>query len=305
MPSLPILIATALTARPYCVAFSSLPFLTALLSLLPHRRHSSRVPAYRSAANVEAFSPLHISAAALQLLLERSPVRVAAVDIDGEAPPPVFEKSKPCDCCTVVLHGRLHVVCGSEGFESDRGPWTVLGAPTLRQAAGSEYVADFTARVMETSRLLHISRAEYEQTLRQEAESIAAAVRAAACEHASQFFAAHMSRQYSAGSLYPEGGPADPNHWQRALCTLPVVGGGGGSALSPRGAKPESPVQRVACTFAPELARAYTEGSGGGGNRGGLLSPPSAGSSGSYSSHFGASPPDRNTYGSYYSQGEP
>ena len=35
------------------------------------------------------------------------------------------------DECTVVLQGRLHVVCGSEQFESERGPWTVLGRPRL------------------------------------------------------------------------------------------------------------------------------------------------------------------------------
>ena len=133
-------------------------------------------------ANVEAFSPLHISAVALQSLLARSPVRVETVDPKGPPPPPIFEKGKPCDACTIVLQGNLHVVCGSEGFESDRGPWTVLGAPSLRQPPGTEYVADFTARVMETSRLIHISRADYLAVLREETESIATAVRAAACE---------------------------------------------------------------------------------------------------------------------------
>jgi len=133
-------------------------------------------------ANVEAFSPLHISAIALQSLLARSPVRVETVDPKGPPPPPIFQKGKPCDACTIVLQGNLHVVCGSEGFESDRGPWTVLGAPSLRQPPGTEYVADFTARVMETSRLIHISRADYLAVLREETESIATAVRAAACE---------------------------------------------------------------------------------------------------------------------------
>ena len=143
-------------------------------------------------ANVEAFSPLHISAVALQSLLARSPVRVETVDPKGSPPPPIFEKGKPCDSCTVVLQGNLHVVCGSEGFESDRGPWTVLGAPSLRQPPGTEYEADFTARVMETSRLIHISRADYLAVLREETESIASAVRAAACELSSQFFARQM-----------------------------------------------------------------------------------------------------------------
>ena len=58
-------------------------------------------------------------------------------------------------------------------------PWTVLGAPSLRQ---KNYVTDFTARVMEPSRLLHITRARYEETLGKEAQALASAVRAAAAE---------------------------------------------------------------------------------------------------------------------------
>ena len=40
---------------------------------------------------------------------------------------PTFVRMFACGRCIVVLQGRLHIVCGSEGFESDRGPWTVLG----------------------------------------------------------------------------------------------------------------------------------------------------------------------------------
>lgn len=104
------------------------------------------------AANVEAFSPLLISAPGLQDLLTRCTVVVAFGGAD-EAPP--YAAGQVCEQCTVVLQGRLHVVCGSEGFESDRGPWTVLGAPSLRLP---HYEADFTARVMEPSRLLRITR---------------------------------------------------------------------------------------------------------------------------------------------------
>ena len=123
-------------------------------------------------ANIEAFSPLLISANALHQLLMRSTVLVCS---EAERSKHFIEKGQPCESCVVVLHGRLHVVCGSEEFESDRGPWTVLGAPSLRLP---HYMADFTARVMEPSRLLQISRANYEETLRQESETLAAAVRA-------------------------------------------------------------------------------------------------------------------------------
>ena len=166
------------------------------------------------AANVECFSPLLISAATLQQLLGQSVVRVA----NGSETPP-FEKGKACDGCTVVLQGRLHVVCGSEEFESDRGPWTVLGAPSLRQ---NPYVSDFTAKVMEPSRLLEISRADYEYALKREAESLAAAVRAAVYEQA----------------RLPQVNALDTDY---------------GAATQ------RSPVARVACTLAPELAHQYTE----------------------------------------------
>jgi len=148
----------------------------------------------------------------------------------GEAPP--YAAGQVCEQCTVVLQGRLHVVCGSEGFESDRGPWTVLGAPSLRLP---HYEADFTARVMEPSRLLRITRADYEAALRHEAEALAAAVRAAACHQSYASFSACRPCQpccpSSAGSVRSGGGDHSPR----------------------------SPVARVACTLAPELASAYAE----------------------------------------------
>jgi hypothetical protein len=79
---------------------------------------------------------------------------------------------------------------------------------------------------METSRLIHISRADYLAVLREETESIATAVRAAACELSSQFFARQMSRQYSLGSgpLAADGGGVDPNEAVRALATFALGG---------------------------------------------------------------------------------
>ena len=59
----------------------------------------------------------------------------------------------------MVLQGRLHIFCGEEGFESDRGPWTVLGAQSLQD---EHYVADFSATPMERSRVLQISYADYQ-----------------------------------------------------------------------------------------------------------------------------------------------
>ena len=69
----------------------------------------------------------------LQELLALCAVIVAEPDDEETACP--FAKGTECDRLIVVLQGRLHIVCGSEGFESDRGPWTVLGAPALRQSS--------------------------------------------------------------------------------------------------------------------------------------------------------------------------
>ena len=98
-----------------------------------------------------------------------------------DAQPPearlLFARGEPCPCCTVVLQGRLHIVCGEEGFESDRGPWTVLGAQSLRDP---HHLADFTAVPMERTRMLQISHADYAQALQHQAAQEAAAHLAAA-----------------------------------------------------------------------------------------------------------------------------
>lgn len=73
-----------------------------------------------------------------------------------------------CDSAMIVLQGRLHIICGSELFESDRGAWTVLGANGLRNP---DYTSDFVARVMEPSRLLKIARHDYELALKQDMDA--------------------------------------------------------------------------------------------------------------------------------------
>ena len=59
---------------------------------------------------------------------------------------------------SILLQGRLQIICGPERFECERGPWSVLGAPSLLDA---DYVADFTAVPVAPSRLLTISAADY------------------------------------------------------------------------------------------------------------------------------------------------
>ena len=126
------------------------------------------------AANVSAFAMDLIAPAVLQELLGRAAVRIVeddpasipALSLEpsasrqgGAATTPLYRRGQQCGHCTVVLQGRLHIFCGEEGFESDRGPWTVLGAQSLQD---EHYVADFSATPMERSRVLQISYADYQ-----------------------------------------------------------------------------------------------------------------------------------------------
>lgn len=122
------------------------------------------VSSFLAANQAAIFGGHMISQVALQDLLAISTVETVDPDVDAERASP-FTLGSSCERCTVVLQGRLHIVCGPEGFESDRGPWTVLGAPAMRR---HDYRADFSARVMETSRLLQISRADYDEALAKE-----------------------------------------------------------------------------------------------------------------------------------------
>ena len=123
---------------------------------------------------VSAFAMDLIAPAVLQELLGRAAVRIVeddpasipALSLEpsasrqgGAATTPLYRRGQQCGHCTVVLQGRLHIFCGEEGFESDRGPWTVLGAQSLQD---EHYVADFSATPMERSRVLQISYADYQ-----------------------------------------------------------------------------------------------------------------------------------------------
>ena len=109
------------------------------------------------AANVDHFATTVVSPRILQALLAESTVSV--VD-DPETAAPMYEPSKPSDLCTVVLQGQLHIVCGSEGFESDRDPWTVLAVGALRQP---HYVPDTGGHRADA--LPQISRSGYASSL--------------------------------------------------------------------------------------------------------------------------------------------
>ena len=81
--------------------------------------------------------------------------------IDGTRDaPPIYQRGYMCARFTVVLQGTLRVVSGAESFECERGPWSVLGAPSLLD---SDYVTEFTAVATGPVRLLHIDCAAYQK----------------------------------------------------------------------------------------------------------------------------------------------
>lgn len=90
---------------------------------------------------------------------------------------------------TLVLQGRVCVRAGSEGFESELGPWSHLGAKALSAAPEEPYVPDFDAVALPPCRVLRIHADAYRVALRVgEANAVAAgrAVRQALSETAAQ-----------------------------------------------------------------------------------------------------------------------
>ena len=75
----------------------------------------------------------------------------------------LFRRDKVSSTCVLVLHGRMVVFAGKEGFKVELGSWTVLGADALLVEEGS-YVPDFTASIDSDSfRCLYMSRAIWQQ----------------------------------------------------------------------------------------------------------------------------------------------
>eukprot|EP01047_Picozoa_sp_COSAG01_P051326 COSAG01_NODE_5284_length_4356_cov_305.532535_3_plen_352_part_00 len=67
--------------------------------------------------------------------------------------------------CTVVLSGRLKIAAGVEGFTSEVGSFSIVGAGALTATDDEPYITDFSATVVQPSRLLRISRALYRRLL--------------------------------------------------------------------------------------------------------------------------------------------
>jgi len=70
----------------------------------------------------------------------------------------IYEKGKPADFFTVILQGKAYVKSGSEGFESELGPFTHMG---LNALTVDHYIPDFTAYVKEYTEVVKIKKSNY------------------------------------------------------------------------------------------------------------------------------------------------
>lgn len=71
----------------------------------------------------------------------------------------IYTKGVPTKNAYLIIHGRLQIIAGIDGFKSEAGPWTLLGLGALTD---NLYAPDFTAKVLERpTRLLRISGKHY------------------------------------------------------------------------------------------------------------------------------------------------
>jgi hypothetical protein len=118
----------------------------------------------------------------LHALLRDSRVEVLE---GGDTPPPLYTCGELCNWCTVILQGRLHtrVQCGSEAFEGEQGPWSTLAVAALSE---ERYVADFTARPIERTRVLRLSRESFQIVSKVARQEVAEELKADAARRAAR-----------------------------------------------------------------------------------------------------------------------
>jgi metal transporter CNNM len=111
--------------------------------------------------NVSVFRPPHTSFPLLRRLLLRCTINDVSEE-EVAAGRYVYVRGVPASFCCLLLHGRLQIRAGNEGFTSELGPWTTLATQALTDPT---YSPDFTARVECAARILIISRAEVNSVL--------------------------------------------------------------------------------------------------------------------------------------------
>ena len=129
-----------------------------LLGTLPAVKSLDETKALISflSSNVSLFRPAAMSSATLRRLVQRSSLVAIKAD-EVAAGRYVYVRGVPTSQCCLLLHGRLQIRAGLEGFLSEVGPWTTLGLSALTDP---NYHPDFTARMLEPARILVITRSD-------------------------------------------------------------------------------------------------------------------------------------------------
>eukprot|EP01002_Notosolenus_urceolatus_P000799 NODE_1201_length_1528_cov_6.178499_g996_i0.p1 GENE.NODE_1201_length_1528_cov_6.178499_g996_i0~~NODE_1201_length_1528_cov_6.178499_g996_i0.p1 ORF type:complete len:488 (+),score=114.45 NODE_1201_length_1528_cov_6.178499_g996_i0:64-1464(+) len=115
-------------------------------------------------------------------VVRMSEVRTFLVEraLDGSVIPSdkhiIYKAGEPADFFTLIISGRVLVTWGDEGFQSELGPWSWMGAKGLRKP-NAAWIPDFDARVTMTTRVFIITqqvylqfREEFKQLKREERE---------------------------------------------------------------------------------------------------------------------------------------
>ncbi|CAM9989171.1 unnamed protein product [Ectocarpus fasciculatus] len=77
----------------------------------------------------------------------------------------LYRRGRTSTMCTLILTGKVVVLAGRDGFRSDAGPWTVLGADALVEDEGA-YKPDFSAHAgSERLRCVRISKASFDTVM--------------------------------------------------------------------------------------------------------------------------------------------
>ena len=76
--------------------------------------------------------------------------------------PILYTRGVDSDCFTLVLSGKVNVCSGNEGFMIMQSAFNYLGSEALVR---DDYRPDFSAKVIESARILRITRQQYRQAL--------------------------------------------------------------------------------------------------------------------------------------------
>lgn len=113
------------------------------------------------AANVKHMTKYHDGSLVPEEMLYAFVKRCKVENIEqNTASLPLYIRNTASDRCCIIITGHIKIIAGEEGFESEVGPWTILGKPAMTQTV---YMPDFTAKVKgpDVARIMHITGAEY------------------------------------------------------------------------------------------------------------------------------------------------